>query len=379
MIYQRGKRHTYWYRFRFGGRIIHESARTTSKTLAVGAERQRRRELERQWNRIEKHSLPPRFAEAAKCWLENRRHYVASNTLETYGHAIKHLNGILGGVLVCDVDVAHYQQVRKAKGLAAATVNKEVSCLISILKECGIWQALRRPVKMLKEPESAGRALLPDQEILLVKAASALGQHQGWWSPIYVVTLLGLNTGLRHSEIRQLRWEEVDLSNRLLRVARSKTEAGTGRFVPLNRPAWAALEMWASRFPNSGPNDFVFPACENGHVDASRPVSNWRTAWKHICQRAGLLGLRFHDLRHTAATKLLESGVPFAVVAQLLGWSPATAIRMSKRYGHIRPEAQRRAMDAIASVQCQTGVHQLDNQVRGLVESSPGNSLKPLQ
>jgi hypothetical protein len=61
MIYKRGKQATYWIRFRFAGRFVHESARTASKTLARDAERQRRRELEMKWNRVERRTLPPRF------------------------------------------------------------------------------------------------------------------------------------------------------------------------------------------------------------------------------------------------------------------------------------------------------------------------------
>jgi integrase len=48
--------------------------------------------------------------------------------------------------------------------------------------------------------------------------------------------------------------------------------------------------------------------------------------------------------RHTTVTRLLERGVPFAVVATIMGWSPATSVRMAKRYGHIGPSAQREAM-----------------------------------
>ena len=62
-----------------------------------------------------------------------------------------------------------------------------------------------------------------------------------------------------------------------------------------------------------------------------------------------LAGLRYHDLRHSAATKMLENGVPVATAAQVLGWSASTAVRMAKRYGHIRPEAQRRALESIAT------------------------------
>jgi hypothetical protein len=73
----------WWMRFRFGGRFVHESTRTKSKTLAREAERKRRRELEEKWNRIEKRSLPPTLNEAAKRWIEKRTG-LASNTLETY-------------------------------------------------------------------------------------------------------------------------------------------------------------------------------------------------------------------------------------------------------------------------------------------------------
>ena len=57
-----------------------------------------------------------------------------------------------------------------------------------------------------------------------------------------------------------------------------------------------------------------------------------------------LAGLRFHDLRHSAATKMLENGVPHPTVAQVMGGQPLTTIRMAKSYGHIRPEAQRQAL-----------------------------------
>jgi len=73
-------------------------------------------------------------------------------------------------------------------------------------------------------------------------------------------------------------------------------------------------------------------------------------------QRGEARGLPFHDCRHTAATKLLEQGTPFAVVAQILGWSASMAVRMGKRFGHIRPEVKRQASEAIATPEIRTGV-----------------------
>jgi len=330
MIYRRGKKGTYWFRFRFAGRFVHESARTVSKTLAREAERQRRRKLEKNWNRIDKRSLPPTFTEAAKRWLEKRAS-LASNTLETYLGALKHVRASPGTKLVCEIearDIVGYQKARLAQRASGATINKEIFCLGSILSDCDMWEQVRRDVKKLEENQEAGRALSRDEENRLLRNASIVGRRQGNWTPLYTVTVLGMNTGMRHKEIRMLRWKNLDLNNRVLTVAESKTEAGRGRPVPLTQHAWAALDLWASRFPDRKLEQFVFPACENGHTDPERPIANWRTAWRRLTNRiqcpacelqhsgencrnqdckadirglkSPLAGLRFHDLRHTS-------------------------------------------------------------------------------
>jgi integrase len=205
-----------------------------------------------------------------------------------------------------------------------------------------------------------------------------------------------------------LKWKNLDLKNRVLKVGESKTEAGKGRAVPLTQHAWAVLDVWGSRFPDRKLEHFVFPACENGHTDPERCIDNWRTAWRRVttiiqCPACGepqgprqncrrqecaaniselrnpLSGLRFHDLRHTAATKLLEHGTAFAVVAQILGWSASTAVRMAKRYGHIRAEVQRQALAAVATTEIHPVVNQIVHHVEGTVESSLVNILIPRQ
>jgi integrase len=188
----------------------------------------------------------------------------------------------------------------------------------------------------------------------------------------------------------------------VLRVAESKTRAGEGRPIPLTPPACAALQYWAGRFPERRPEHFVFPACENGQLDPTHGIAHWRTAWRRITRsieckacsetqgsgkicrnvecrakiegmRNPLEGLRFHDLRHSTATKLLDQGTPFAVVAQILGWSASTAVRMAKRYGHIRPEAQRQALAGVATQEIQTGVHQFVHQPGRALQSTLPN------
>jgi integrase len=125
--------------------------------------------------------------------------------------------------------------------------------------------------------------------------------------------------------------------------------------------------MWSSRFPEAKLHHFVFPACENGRIDSENPIANWRTAWRRACHEAGLTGLRFHDLRHT------EEGTPIAVVAHILGCSASTAVRMTKRYGHIRPDVQRQALEAVATPEIRSGVNQIVHQVDNTLQSKLSN------
>jgi len=82
-------------------------------------------------------------------------------------------------------------------------------------------------------------------------------------------------------------------------------------------------------------------------VDPETPIGSWKEAWESVKRNTGVV-VRFHDLRHTCVTRMLEGGVPLSVVASILGWSPATTARMAKRYGHIGQVAQRQAVAVLA-------------------------------
>lgn len=75
-------------------------------------------------------------------------------------------------------------------------------------------------------------------------------------------------------------------------------------------------------------------------------TSDWKKTWESAREPAGLY-CHFHDLWHTACTRMFESGTPLTVVATIMGWSPSTTVRMSRRYGHIGLAAQREAVRAL--------------------------------
>jgi len=319
--------------------------------VAKDAERQRRRELEERFNGVKKRSLPPTFERAAKEWMESRGHRVADNTQSVARLALKHLLPCFGAKLLCDIDVQDieaYQRDRLQSGAEGRTINIEVSTLRQVLKANDMWQPFAGKVHMLRERRDVAKALMPEQESALLQATAEKD------SACHTATVLALNTAMRKDEIRLLRWEQIDFEKRTLTVGRSKTEAGAGRLITLNPPALQALVRWAGRFPEAKPEQYVFPWCENRHIDLSRPTKGWRTAWRQALKVAGF-HCRFHDLRHTCITKLAESQTSDMTIMSIAGH---VSKKMLERYSHIRVAAKRVALDAIAKPVFDTGVAQ---------------------
>jgi integrase len=325
--------------------VIRESSKSESKTVAADAERVRRRQLEEGYNGITRREKAQTFPVAAKRWLESRKAHVAPKTVALYELAVEHLKKHFGELLLSDIsaaDIASYQGKRTGQGAAGRTVNLEVAVLRAILRKSKLWGAISDDVEMLKERRDVGRALSPEQEAALLKAASEPRYSD---SALYPIVMLALNTAMRSQEIKTLRWSQVDLLHRSLIVGKSKTDAGSGRIIPLNQAAVNVLAHWASRKPEASPEHFVFPACENHKADATRPITSFRTAWRSATRKAGLPGLRFHDLRHTAITKLAESQASEQTIMAITGH---VSRRMLEHYSHIRMEAKRAAVEAIS-------------------------------
>lgn len=359
-VYKRGE--TWWYKFKYAGQSIRESAKTNSKTVAKNAERARRRELEEGYNGISKPQRAQLFGVAADAWLETKKAHLAprSVTIETLN--LKHLKPFFGGMLICDIrgeNVSAYQSARLRESAAPKTINLEVGTLRAILRKHRLWANIQPDVTMLRTRDDVGRALSGDEEKVLLRECRNSRSRS-----LYVAVELALGTCMRYSEIRLLRWNQIDFGRNELRVGKSKTENGEGRVIPLSQRVRTVLEFWAERFPHRKPNEFVFPFERCGgkgkddvfgfsgsvayDTDPSNPVGDWKEGWEAAKKRAGVT-CRFHDLRHTGCTRMLEAGVPFSVVSEIMGWSASTAVRMAKRYGHIGQSARRDAVNKLAS------------------------------
>ena len=359
-VYKRGD--VWWYKFRSAGQMIRESSKSESKTIARDAERARRRELEENWNQIKRRKLPPLFSVAAEDWLKTRTS-IAPSTERSYKLAIAHLKTDFGKQLLCDIsgqDLAAYQTKRKREEVSNRTVNLEVGVLRSILRRNRMWEAISADVDFLKENPSPGRALTAEEETRLLGAAK-----KSRCRSLYPVVMLAINTGMRASEIRGLKWAQVDFLANSLTVGKSKTAAGTGRLIPLNTRAVALLDAWRRLFPGAEPEHFVFPHEKYGlagndrkqcahEIIPTEPMHRWKVAWESA-RKAANVCCRFHDLRHTFISRLAESQASDSTVMALAGH---VSRAMMERYSHIRLEAKRKAVDTLSGTDFEPGVAQ---------------------
>ena len=187
--------------------------------------------------------------------------------------------------------------------------------------------------------------MAPEEESALLKAAAANS------SPfIDRFIRIGLTSAMRAGEIRTLQVGRVNFADRTLTVGRSKSKRGSGRVIPLNGDLCellAAQVAWLEeKFGPVQPQWYLFPTFGDVRKpnDPTRPVTTIKSAWEGVRTAAGV-GCRFHDLRHTAITKLAEQGVPDSTMKALAGHVHE---KMLERYSHIRMAAKREAVEALA-------------------------------
>jgi integrase len=356
MLYRRGE--TWWYKFRFAGRVFRESAKTKSMSLARQAERKRHQSLEEAIHGIKKRVAPITFSTAAADWIKLKKPTLTAKSLRIEEVNLdKHLKPALGARLLIDItadDIADYQRTRLKEKASPKTINLEVGTLRAILRRHRLWSNLQPDVKMLPVYDDAGKALTAAEEHKLIDAC-----RQSRSRALLPIVSLALGSGMRRGEILSLTWQQVDFLNARLTVGLSKTDAGRGRSIPLNPHVQKSLEAWATSFPSRKPEHYVFPAERYGlagndrephahSIHPSKPLASFKDAWETARDQADV-HCRFHDLRHSACTRMVEKGVPLPVIASLLGWSAGTTVRMAKRYGHISVDAQRAAVAVLQS------------------------------
>jgi len=222
-------------------------------------------------------------------------------------------------------------EARVRRPMSTASINREVSALRAVMNRAARhleievgkvdWKALK-----LREADIRVRYLSNEEARRLLNASA---DHL---RPIIEFALL---TGCRAGNILTLDWSQIDLQHQVIQMKiKSKKQGGKNHTIP----APAELVKLLRRL---GPE-------ESGPVFTLKgePVKSVKKAFAAACRRAGVPNFRFHDLRHTAASWMVQSGVPLQVVKEILGHEVITT---TMRYAHMDTAAKSQAMDALAS------------------------------
>lgn len=211
--------------------------------------------------------------------------------------------------------IAAYRDER-LKQVSPGTVIRDLSYLSSIInharREWGI--NIPNPVPLIRKPatpQGRERILSADEQTRLLAQLTPIGRRNPW---LKAATMLSLETALRQGELLRLRWGDIDLENQTAFLPITKN--GIARTVPLSKKAVSIL----SALPRDAEGN-VFPI----------KSANLHAAFRRACSRADIVNFRWHDLRHTAITKLANK---LPNVIELAAVSGHRSLAMLKRYYH---------------------------------------------
>ncbi len=262
------------------------------------------------------------YAKPKKRSWKTDKAYIEANMKPFFGDMLITAIGPLDG--------ERYIKSRLQSGVSQITVNRCFQILRRMLNLAVDWGFLAsnpfQKIRLFSEKENQKeRILMLDEEEKLLFACS---EH------LRPVVILALNTGLRRGEILALKWACVDFNAGVLKVERSK--GGKPRFVDINSVLADLLKPLRNAHPEA---EYVFVNAKTG-----RPFVEIGKAFRNACRRAKIKGFRFHDLRHTFASRLIEAGVDIITVRDLLGHS---SVKLTERYTHSKNEQKKRAVELL--------------------------------
>jgi integrase len=307
-----------------------------------------------------------RFDAYTKEWLDDIKTSVAPRTWTRYEQLIRcHATPALGTLPLEQVTPRHLQQLYSEMvkaGSGQGTVLQTHAVIHRALKQAVLWNLIpRNPADAVNRPKphrQEMQTLSPEQARKLLEAARG--------DRLEALYVIALTTGMRLGELLGLRWKDVDLDQGVVhvQVTLQRTKAGfefvqpktrhSRRQVLLTGAALEALQrhresQTAAALLKSdvwhNEHDAVFTNLTGGPLDGTHVL---RHCFRPLLKRARLPEIRFHDLRHTAATLLLGLGTNPKIVSEMLGHSAITITL--DLYSHVTPTMQRDAVSSLDGI-----------------------------
>lgn len=262
-------------------------------------------------------------------WQTDTAGEVTAYTVRNRRYGCQHFIAQIGNVRLDDLRPGHIQMaiLALAQTLSAVTVKAYLATLSAALTHAVNFQLIdRNPCDPVKTP----RAEKPQRVTLTAEHALRL-IDQAESDRLGALWVVFLTTGVRMGEALGLQWGDLDLDAGAITVRRQakrvavdgratvtltdEPKYGSGRRLPLTSWGVAALRAHRQVTLDAFPLTLVFRGVRGGPLNPAQV----NVQWHRMLERLGLPHLRPHDARHTAATLLLEAGVPMRVVSELLG------------------------------------------------------------
>jgi integrase len=235
-------------------------------------------------------------------------------------------------------------------GIKTATVNGDMNILRAVLRMARDgWD-----VDIGREPNWKIHKRKPDAERRRYLSYDEQDRLLGQLSPdLATMVVFSLISGVRLASATGLRWADVHRDHIVLRNVKS-TRENEQHSIPVTPELRVLLQTLRGQYP-----DFVFTyVCARGRRSAGRPErvrgrrypfteTNWRKAWRVVLGTAGITDLRWHDLRHTSATRLLKATGNLVLVQRLLGHA---SIVTTQRYAHVEIEDVEAGMRQVSRI-----------------------------
>jgi integrase len=319
-LWKRGN--VYWSYVYVDGIRYAQSTGTNNRRQALIVEQHFKEELNLQRHQIVQPNPQMPFGELAARFLAE------GNARPWHRERLKLLLPYWGEVPIGRIHKAMAEDYRRrrhaAKEVTDTTINRDLEALKHMLfwavdQGLLIANPLSR-VRLVRERRKPRPVLGVEEEQYLIAAAA---EH------LQILIVTALDTGMRRGELLHERWEHFDWNRNLLFVTHSKTAGGEAREIPLTERVHSVL------YPRRQSAGLVFTFHEN-------PIQQIKTAWKAAIRRAGIRYYRFHDLRHTFNTRLMEAGVMQEVRKSLMGHSSGEEV--NSMYTHIELPVKREAI-----------------------------------
>ncbi len=327
-IYQRKEAGVWYADYYADGKRVQESTGTRNKREADKFLALRVSEVQRGVYVKPVHTTLPELWERYIAYAKTHKRSWKRD-IQLYGN----LESFLGSAplaAITPLRVEEFQQSR-IQEVAPATVNRATALLKHMFNMAERWELHRganpvRLVKFLPEDNLQFQTLSEDEEQRLLAA-----------SPPYLreMILFALNIGLRTNEIFNLKWEEVDIEEKRIKMQVKKTRRPLS--LPLNDTAFGVIE--SRHAIQHGPYVFYSPMTGDRFKDVKGALSA-------AVKRAELKKVTWHMFRHTFASRLTRSGVDIVTVKDLLGHAN---ISVTLRYAHSNDDAKRRAVERLGT------------------------------